>query len=318
MSDQIFDFQFMGRKGERLDKYLVTVLPELSRSRLQALIQDGFVTVDGRVVQKNGLPLDTGQTINLHIPPAEPTYLVAENIPIPVIFENDDVLVLDKPAGMVVHPAAGHSQGTLINAALALAPEIEGVGGERRPGVVHRLDKDTSGIILMAKNDQAQHWLQDQFRLRKVNKIYWALVDGHPPTPEGRIEAPIGRDTSHRKRMAIVQAAKGRSAVTIYRSLERFPDHELIEAHPVTGRTHQIRIHLAFIGCPVAGDTLYGHQHVSIAIPRFFLHALRLTVTLPGETSPRTFESPLPPDLKSVLADLKRKNFPWTVFVGDV
>ncbi len=306
MSDQIFNFQFTGQKGERLDKYLVTVLPELSRSRLQGLIQDGFVTVDGRIAQKSGLPLDSGQTINLRVPPPEPSHLLAEDIPIKVIFENEDVMVLDKPAGMVVHPAVGHAQGTLINAALALAPEIEGVGGERRPGMVHRLDKDTSGIILMAKNDQAQQWLQDQFRLRKVNKLYWALVDGHPPTPEGRIEAPIGRDPSHRKRMAIVSLNKGRSAVTIYRSLEHFPAHELIEAHPITGRTHQIRIHLAFIGCPVAGDSLYGRQHSTIPISRFFLHAYHLTVTLPGEKDPRTFEAPLPPDLKSVLEDLRR------------
>ncbi len=306
MSDQVFHYQYQGPKGQRLDKYLVSRLPELSRSRLQALIQDGFVTVDGLRAHKTGVSLEPGQEITVHLPPVESADLVAEDIPIPVIFENNDVLVLDKPAGMVVHPAAGHKQGTLINAALALVPEIEGVGGERRPGVVHRLDKDTSGIILLAKNDRAHHWLQEQFRLRQVEKIYWALVDGHPPTPEGKIEAPVGRDPAHRQRMAVVPLEKGRSAVTFYRSLERFADQELIEAHPMTGRTHQIRLHMAFIGCPIAGDTLYGHRRSSLPIHRFFLHARRLTITLPGENKERTFETPLPPELAGILDNLRR------------
>lgn len=306
MKDQIYIFNYQGPKGQRLDKFLVIMLPDLSRSRLQGLIQDGFVTVEGRVAPKAGFSLAPGQEINLRLPPPEPTKLIAEDIPIKVVFENDDVIVMEKPAGMVVHPAAGHYQGTLINAALALAPEIEGVGGERRPGVVHRLDKDTSGIILMAKNDRAHRWLSEQFKSRKVTKIYWTLVDGHPPTPEGRIEAPVGRDPSHRQRMALVPLGKGREAVTIYRSLERFPEHELLEAHPITGRTHQIRLHMAFIGCPVAGDTLYGHHHSSLDLNRFFLHAYQLTVVLPGEKNPRTFESPLSPELVRVLNDLKR------------
>ena len=308
MSDQVFNYQYQGPKGQRLDKYLVSMLPELSRSRLQALIQDGFVTVNGLRAAKAGVSLEPGQAVMLRLPPAETADVVAEDIPIPVIFENDDVLVLEKPAGMVVHPAAGHHQGTLINAALALVPEIEGVGGERRPGMVHRLDKDTSGVILLAKNDRAHQWLQEQFRSRQVVKIYWALVDGHPPTPEGRIEAPVGRDPAHRQRMAIVPPDKGRSAVTIYRSLERFAGHELIEAHPITGRTHQIRLHLAFIGCPVAGDTLYGHRRSSLPVDRFFLHACRLTITLPGEKKPRTFEAPLPPELANILDALRRSS----------
>jgi 23S rRNA pseudouridine1911/1915/1917 synthase len=306
VSDQFFNFQYQGPKGQRLDKYLVSAMPDLSRSRLYTLIQDGYVTVNGRVAHKSGLPLDAGQDIQLCLPPPESADLVAEDIPIKVVFENEDVILLEKPAGMVVHPAAGHHHGTLINAALALAPEIEGVGGERRPGMVHRLDKDTSGIILMAKNDPAHRWLTDQFKLRKVSKLYLALVDGHPPTPEGRVEAPIGRDPFYRQRMAIVTLEKGRQAITSYRSLERFPNYELIEAHPITGRTHQIRLHLAFIGCPIAGDTLYGHRHSSLTIPRFFLHAFRLTITLPGEKTPRTFEAPLPPDLLGVLKDLRQ------------
>jgi len=206
----------------------------------------------------------------------------------------------------VVHPSAGHASGTLANAALGHAPEMEGIGGQQRPGVVHRLDKDTSGLILMAKNDRAHLWLQDQFRQRSVIKIYIALVDGHPPTPVGRIEAPIGRDIKQRKLMAIVALQKGREAISEYCTLETFPDQTLLEVHPITGRTHQIRLHLAFVGCPVAGDTVYGRQHSTIPIKRHFLHAARLTIRLPGEKEPRTFESPLPEELKSVLEGLRR------------
>jgi 23S rRNA pseudouridine1911/1915/1917 synthase len=202
---------------------------------------------------------------------------------------------------MVVHPAAGHAQGTLVNAVLAHDPDLEGIGGEQRPGIVHRLDKDTSGLILIAKNDHTLRWLQDQFRLREVRKIYHALSDGHPPTPTGRIEAAIGRDPSQRKQMAIVPDEKGRTSVSEYRVLESFTDHTLFEVHPETGRTHQIRLHLAFIGCPIVGDVVYGKKHPTLPIKRQFLHAARLTITLPGETAPRTFESPFPPDLQYVL-----------------
>jgi 23S rRNA pseudouridine1911/1915/1917 synthase len=232
--------------------------------------------------------------------------LVPENIPLHVIYENSHLMVINKPAGMVVHPAAGHATGTLVQAALAHAPEMEGIGGEQRPGVVHRLDKNTSGLILMAKDDRTHRWLQDQFRLRLVKKVYLALVDGHPPTPSGRIEAFIGRDSAHRKQMAVVNADKGRDAVTEYLTLETFPNHTLLEVHPHTGRTHQIRIHLAFLGCPIVADTIYGHKHVSLALDRHFLHAARLTIVLPGEREPRVFEAPLPSDLDRVLAELRR------------
>jgi 23S rRNA pseudouridine1911/1915/1917 synthase len=222
-----------------------------------------------------------------------------------VVFENQDLMVINKPAGMVVHPAAGHATGTLVHAALAHAPELEGIGGERRPGIVHRLDKDTSGLILVAKNERAHRWLQDQFRLRRVKKVYLALVDGFAPTPTGRIEAFIGRDPEHRKKMAIVSAQKGREAVTEYRVLETFANHSLIEAHPLTGRTHQIRLHLAFLGCPIVGDNIYGHRNSSLELQRHFLHAARLTIQLPGETQPRTFEAELPPELADLLTSLR-------------
>ena len=306
LSDRSYAFRFENPVSQRLDKFLVLCMPELSRTRLQNLIRDGFVLVNGRPVEKTGVILDQGCEIAVHIPPALPTNLVPEKIDLDIIFENDDLMVVNKPAGMVVHPAAGHTTGTLVHAALAHAPEMEGIGGEQRPGIVHRLDKDTSGLILIAKNEQSHRWLTDQFAERKVYKIYTALVDGHPPTPQGRIETPIGRDPIHRQKMAVVQADKGREAVTEYQSVEHFPLNELIKVHPITGRTHQIRLHMAFIHCPVVGDTVYGHRHSSMPINRFFLHATQITLVIPGEDKPRSFDAPLPPELEMQLNILRR------------
>lgn len=299
-------FPFNGPEPQRLDKFLVSCLPEFSRARLQALIEEGRVRVDGVTAHKTGQSLEKACQVQIDIPAPRSSELQPEDIPLDVVFENDDVIVVNKPAGMVVHPAAGHATGTLVHAALAHAPEVEGVGGEQRPGVVHRLDKDTSGLILLAKNDAAHHWLQDQFRARQTHKVYLALVDGRPPTPTGRIEAAITRNTSHRKLMTIVEDEKGRPAVTEYRTLEAFPAHTFLEAHPITGRTHQIRVHLAFLGCPVTGDSMYGRRRPTLPLERQFLHAARLTITLPGETEPRTFEVPLPSDLEQLLETLRR------------
>jgi 23S rRNA pseudouridine1911/1915/1917 synthase len=300
-------FVFKDQQARRLDKFLVDCLPELSRSRIQTLIKDGLVLINGAVPRKAGQMLEGQVVVQVHLPPPEPSALIPEAIPLDIIFENDDLLVVNKPAGMVVHPAAGHPGGTLVHAALAHAPEMEGIGGERRPGVVHRLDKNTSGLILLAKNDQAHRWLQDQFRLRKVQKVYLALVDGSPPSPSGRIEAPIGRDLKVRKMMAVVASQKGRSAVSEYLTVETFTAHTLLEVHPITGRTHQIRLHLAFLGCPVAGDTVYGKRSSSIALERHFLHATRLTVRLPNSNLPTTFDAPLPPELTELLGQLRSK-----------
>jgi 23S rRNA pseudouridine1911/1915/1917 synthase len=307
VSDRQLQLSFSESAPERLDKFLVKCLPDYSRSRLQGLIKDGFVRVNEKAAVKGGQMVDPGDQIEVVLPPPEPAGLIPEAIPLHIIFENNDLIVVNKPAGMVVHPAAGHSSGTLIQAALAHAPELEGIGGEIRPGVVHRLDKDTSGLILIAKNDRSHRWLQDQFRTRKVKKIYLALVDGFPPTPTGRVEAPVGRDPAHRKQMAVVPLSKGRASETEYRTLERFEKHSLLETHPLTGRTHQIRLHLAFIGCPIVGDTLYGHRHPTLPVGRQFLHAGRLDVTLPGEIHPRHFEAPLPDDLAQVLNDLRSR-----------
>ena len=305
MNERWLSFRYEGAVNSRLDKFLVTRLPEFSRTRLQYLIENGSIQVDGTVAHKSGQMINQGNLIQVHIPPPEPTQLVPEDIPLDIIFENEDLMLVNKPAGMVVHPAAGHKSGTLVHAALAHAPEMVGLGGEKRPGVVHRLDKDTSGLILLAKNDQAHRWLQDQFRLRKTIKTYIALVDGKPPTPSGRIEAPVGRDSIHRKLMSVSGIKKGREAISEYHTLESFREHTLLEVHPLTGRTHQIRVHLKFIGCPVAGDTVYGHKHATIELNRHFLHACRLTILLPGEDKPGTGEAPLLVDLVHVLERLR-------------
>jgi 23S rRNA pseudouridine1911/1915/1917 synthase len=306
LSDRLEFFQYDG-DGQRLDKFLVDCLPEFSRARLQGLILDGFVDVDGRAAKKGGQMLGGGERVTVTIPPTQSVGLIAEDIPLDVIFENDELIVVNKPAGMVVHPAAGHASGTLVNAVLGYEPDIEGIGGEERPGVVHRLDKDTSGLIIMAKNERAHRWLQDQFRLRKVEKTYLALVDGKPPTPTGRVEAAVGRDPKQRKKMAVTSAAKGREAVSEYKTLESFPKHTLLEFHPQTGRTHQIRLHCAFLGCPIVADPIYGHKKASLDLDRHFLHAFRLKITLPGEKQPRSFEAPLPPDLQKVLDELRNR-----------
>ena len=307
--------------GERLDRFLSRALPEQSRSYLQKVIVEGFVEVNGALRVKPSLLLAEGDRVMVRIPPPPPSGVEPENIPLQVIFENDDLLVIDKAAGMVVHPAAGHQKGTLVGAVLAHSPEVGDVGEIERPGIVHRLDKDTSGLILVAKNAAAQRFLQREFAQRKAEKTYLALVEGKPPTPEGRIETHIGRDPSHRQRMAVVPPSRGREAVTLYSTRERFAGRTLLEVHPLTGRTHQIRVHLAFLKCPVVGDAVYG-KRASPPIPlsrlmpgegerggegkRQMLHAWRLRITIPGENEPRQFEAPLPDDFQMELEQCRK------------
>jgi 23S rRNA pseudouridine1911/1915/1917 synthase len=307
VNDRVLNFHFDKKTPERLDKFLVELLQEFSRSRIQGLIADGFVDVNGHAAKKAGQTLESGFNVTVRIPPSAPTDLIAENIPLDIVFENDDLIVVNKPAGMVVHPAAGHASGTLVNAILGYEPNIEGIGGEERPGVVHRLDKETSGLILLAKNERAHRWLQDQFRLRKVEKTYLALVDGKPPTPSGRIETYIGRDPSHRKQMAIVSESRGREAISEYKTVESFANHTLLEFHPLTGRTHQIRLHCAFLGCSIVGDEVYGRKKPTVEIDRHFLHAYRLKIVLPGKKESRFFEAALPAELEQVLVSLRNK-----------
>lgn len=293
--------------GGRLDAVLAEAADQLSRTRWKSLIEEGLVLVDGDVVNKAAHTLTGGERVQATIPPPEPSHIEPEPIPLEIIYEDGHLLVINKPAGMVVHPGPGHPTGTLVHAALAHADDLKGVGGERRPGVVHRLDKDTSGVILMAKDDETHQHLQQQFKQRQVEKCYLALVDGAPPTPSGRVEAAIGRHPTQRKRMSIVSEEDGRMAVTTYHTQEKFPDHTLLDVYPTTGRTHQIRVHLAFLECPVVGDTVYGRRKPSLPVNRQMLHASSIEVTLPGDESPRRFEAPLADDFEEVCRMLRGK-----------
>jgi len=305
VTEQVLVFLYDQVESQRLDHFLVEKMPEYSRSFLQNLIREGAVIVDGIAAGKTGLKLEGQNTVEVRVPPIADTELVPEAIPLDIVYEDHDVIIINKPAGMVVHPSAGHERSTLVHAVLAHAPDITGIGGERRPGVVHRLDKNTSGLIILAKNDQAHRFLQQQFKDRTVEKYYLALVDGFPPTPKGRVEAPLGRDPRNRQRYAVISSSRGRMAVTEYKTLEFFPEHALLEVRIFTGRTHQIRVHMAFIKCPVAGDTVYGHRHVSIPINRQFLHAARLNIVLPSDQQVHHFEAPLPIELNEVLSQLR-------------
>lgn len=294
--------------GERLDRYVSVHLPDLSRAAAQRLIDDGNIRVDGRV-SKPGYRVRAGERISVRIPPPESAIAQPEAIPLDIIYEDENVLVVNKPAGMVVHPAAGHAAGTLVNAVLAHSPHLN-VGGVERPGIVHRLDADTSGLIVIAKNDAALHELQAQWKSRDVHKTYLALVEGHITPPRGKIDAPIGRDPKHRQRMAVLAnsgSAHARNAVTIYHTLATLGNYTLVEAEPQTGRTHQIRVHFAFVGFPIVGDIVYGRKKNSLGLTRQFLHAWKLSLALPGK-GPADLIAPLAPDLRDVLVALGYKN----------
>ncbi len=291
--------------GQRLDKWLAERLPDHSRTEIQRWIREGLVRVNGRA-SKPGYKLEPGDVVEVDVPAPVPYEEVKpEPIPLNILYEDDDLLVIDKPAGMVVHPAPGHTSGTLVNAILYHCPDLRGVGGVERPGIVHRLDKDTSGLILVAKHDRAHRELQRQFKEREIEKAYLALVEGHLQPKEGRIEAPIGRDKRHRKRMAVIR--DGREAVTEYRVIAYYDDYTLVEVYPLTGRTHQIRVHFAFIGHPLVGDTVYGRrkQRLKPWLKRQFLHAHRLRFRLPRTGEWVEFTSPLPEDLQAVLDKLQ-------------
>ncbi|MGA9531095.1 MAG: RluA family pseudouridine synthase [Anaerolineales bacterium] len=290
--------------GGRLDRVLADRLAELSRSQWQRLIQGGFISVDGQPIEKPAFSLVGGEVVEALVPPPMPSHLEPEAIPLDILYEDDHMLALNKPPGMVVHPGPGHDQGTLVHAVLAYAPGLRGVGGKRRPGVVHRLDKGTSGVILMAKDDSAHQALQAQFQDRSVHKMYVSIVDGHPPTPAGRVEAAIGRDPTNRKRMAIVSQERGKMSFSTYHTRERFPSHSYLEIEPKTGRTHQIRVHLAFLKCPVVGDRVYGRRTPSLPVGRPLLHASEITFCPPGQQDDITVRAPLPGDFRRILGSL--------------
>lgn len=284
----------------RLDKVISDSLSDVSRGKVQAAILAGKVKLNGEVCLKASTKSETGDKVELLLEIDREDTLLAEDIPLNTIYVDENVIVINKPAGMVVHPGAGNQRGTLVNALLYHWPDIREVGEAGRPGIVHRLDKDTSGVLIVARNNDAYKWLVKQFKTRKVIKKYLALVDGHPPTPSGRIEANIGRDDVHRQRMT-VKYGKSRAAVSEYQTVQSYARHALLEVQPFTGRTHQIRVHLAFINTPITGDKVYGRRKLSVPVERFFLHANKLGIILPGDKEPTEFVAPLPEDLKEII-----------------
>jgi 23S rRNA pseudouridine1911/1915/1917 synthase len=291
--------------GERVDKYVAAEFPSLSRSQVQDLISRGLVTINGMQV-KPSQRLKEGDSVDVIVPPVEEAELVPEPMPLRIVYEDEDLVVVDKPPGLVVHPAAGHRRGTLLNALLARYPDLP-LDQEERPGIVHRLDKDTSGLIVVARRREAREDLRAQFKAREVLKVYLALVDGVVEPTKGVIEASIGRDSRDRKRMAIVQSG-GRKAVTEFRVLERLGEYTLLDTRPRTGRTHQVRVHLSFLGHPVVGDSVYGRRKQHLGLERQFLHAHRLAFRHPSSGRKVDLVSELPPDLERVLETLRRPN----------
>jgi 23S rRNA pseudouridine1911/1915/1917 synthase len=294
--------------GLRLDNFLTALLPDHSRSQIQRLIKDGHVRGPG--LPRASTPVHSGQVYEIEIPEPAPASPEPEELPLRIIFQDADVVVLDKPAGMVVHPAAGHSGGTLVNALLHHVKDLSGVGGELRPGIVHRLDRGTSGVMVVAKHDRAHQELSRQFSDREVEKEYIALVWGIVQAGR-RIDEPIGRDPGHRQKMS-TRARRARSAVTRVTYSHHLKGVSLLKVAIATGRTHQIRVHLSAIGHPIVGDATYGGVHRRVAanlravmrLERPFLHAARLAFTHPGDGRRVEFESPLPPDLQTVLDEI--------------
>jgi 23S rRNA pseudouridine1911/1915/1917 synthase len=298
-------------EGVRLDRFLVSVVPEHSRSQIQRLIKDGHVQVAGRPAKANQ-PVKTGQLVAVALPEPEDATPAAEALPLPIVYQDGDLIVVDKPAGMVVHPAAGHASGTLVNALLHHVTDLSGIGGEKRPGIVHRLDRGTSGLMVVAKHDRAHEELARQFQDREVEKEYIALVWGEVQAGR-RIDAPIGRDPGDRKKMS-ARARRSREAVTRITGAEHLGRALTLARVAIhTGRTHQIRVHLSAIGHPIVGDPLYGgvRRHVPgdlravTHLDRPFLHAGRLAFKHPGDGRRMEFTSDLPEDLQRVLEDLR-------------
>ena len=283
--------------GERLDIFLARRAQGLSRSRIKRLIQDGHALVNSELAQP-GQRLKPGDLVSLSVPPPTAVALAAEPIPLRVVYQDAHLLVVDKPAGLTVHPAPGHPSGTLVNALLALCSDLSGIGGELRPGIVHRLDKDTSGLMVVAKSDASHRELSRQWKERSVRKGYLALVSGRLAPAEGVVDAPVGRDPRNRKRMAV--APGGRAARTRYRTLRPVGVDTLVELLPETGRTHQIRVHMAALGHPLVGDSLYGRRDPRLS--RQFLHAHLLAFNHPATGQRMEFTSPLPEELARLLS----------------
>ncbi len=300
--------------GERLDAFLRRKLPTLSRGAIQRLIEQGHLTVNGKPTKATHTPR-AGEVVHIEIPEARPATAQPENIPLEIIYEDKTLLVLNKPAGIVVHPAAGNEEHTLVNALLHhCRGSLSGIGGVARPGIVHRLDKETSGCLVVAKNDETHVALSAQFAGRTVEKIYVAIVCGVLPRDEGNISAAIARHPTHRKRMAVHDDDDGRAAHTGYRVIERLNEATLVEAHLHTGRTHQIRVHFQHLGFPVAGDATYGQRQTKklaeltrYEAPRVLLHAHKLAFTHPRTGKKVSFIAPIPTDMEDALTFLRVK-----------
>ncbi|MBN3925036.1 MAG: RluA family pseudouridine synthase [Nostoc sp. NMS4] len=296
-------------KGDRLDRYLSQELPDLSRSRIQQLIEQGNVQLNDQVCTSKKINVKIGDRITLDIPEVQPLELLAEDIPLDILYEDDQLLILNKPAGLVVHPAPGHPDGTLVNALLAHCPNLPGIGGVQRPGIVHRLDKDTTGAIAIAKTDIAHRHLQAQLKAKTARREYLGIVYGAPKTESGTIDLPIGRHPQDRKKMAVMTVEQGaRLAVTHWQVLERLGNFTLIHFQLETGRTHQIRVHSAKMGHPIVGDPVYSSGHsVGVNLPGQALHAWRLKLQHPISEELIEVTATPPAHFTKLLEMLKRR-----------
>lgn len=315
--DQILQFSLVEHEdyiGNRLDKTLSALHPDLSRAQWQRLIKEQKVLVKDQP-QRASYRLEADDLIVANLPPIVETKLLAEDIPLDICYEDEDIIVVNKNAGIVVHPSAGHDSGTLVNAILHHCPDLVGIGGEKRPGIVHRLDKDTSGLIIIAKNEKALNYMQAQFKERTISKTYLALCEGLLQPAQALIDAPIGRDPRNRKRMSVIhanspraQSAKARESQTRYETLETYDNHTLVACMPLTGRTHQIRVHMAYIKFPLVGDLVYGRRKPTLELDRHFLHAHKLQFKLPSGDE-LTLTADLPPELQAILTQISGKFF---------
>ena len=296
--------------SDRLDRYLSQELSDLSRSRIQQLIEQGHVQINNLICTSKKINLKTGDLITLEIPAVQPLAIIAENIPLDILYEDDELIIINKPAGLVVHPAPGHPDGTLVNAILAHCPNLPGIGGVQRPGIVHRLDKDTTGAIAIAKTDLAYQHLQAQLQAKTARREYLGLIYGVPKTETGSIDLPIGRNPQDRKRMAIVSIEDGgRNAVTHWRVKERFGNYTLIHFQLETGRTHQIRVHSAKMGHPLVGDPIYSSGHsLGVNLPGQALHAWKLQLQHPVSGDLVEVTAPLPRSFATLLEVLRRRS----------
>lgn len=295
---------------DRLDRYLSQELSDLSRARIQQLIQQGCVQINDTVCTSKKINLKIGDRITLEIPAIQPLELIAEDIPLDILYEDDELIILNKPAGLVVHPAPGHPDGTLVNALLAHCPNLPGIGGIQRPGIVHRLDKDTTGAIVIAKTDRAYQHLQAQLQAKTARREYLGLIYGVPKTDTGSINLPIGRNPQDRKKMDVVSVEEGgRAAITHWQVKERFGNYTLMHFQLETGRTHQIRVHSAKIGHPIVGDPIYSSAHsVGVNLPGQALHAWKLQLQHPVSGDLVEVTAPLPRSLTTLLEVLRRRS----------